>query len=96
MTSEIKPCGNCGHSNEHTSPVGTIADMCDEPECICCYYVPAEVPAAREEIRTTRIKVLEECFKIASDHSREFIDAWPIAVGIKRLIDKERASNVRD
>ena len=101
MTNEIKPCWNCGHANEHTSPSGAIADMCDEPECICCYYAPAEVPAAREEIRTTRIKVLEECLEITRIKNQYGTNVgnrtWRgIEIVIQALIDKERASNGRD
>ena len=51
----------------------------------------AELTAAREEIRATRIKELEECYALAASGGITYI-----AKKIQALIDKERASNGRD
>ncbi len=39
------PCANCGHSDLHDGPAGTVDDKCTHEGCICGYFQPVPAPA---------------------------------------------------
>ena len=41
-------CANCGHTEPHNGPAGTVDDACTHPMCKCGYFVAMTPPDARQ------------------------------------------------